>query len=67
MRALLSELVQTNSVNPSLSPGAPGESAVQYQLARTLQALGRKNEAQLAFARVSRLKAQANSDAIVMK
>jgi len=28
MRALLSELVQTNSVNPSLCPGAPGEAAV---------------------------------------
>ena len=28
MRALLTELVQTNSVNPSLSPGAPGEPAL---------------------------------------
>ena len=46
---------------------APGESAVQYQLARALQLLGRKAEAQQAFARVARLKAQGNSDTIVMK
>ncbi len=46
---------------------APGESAVQYQLARALQALGRKAEAQQAFARVAKLKAQGNTETIVMK
>ena len=46
---------------------APSESAVQYQLARTLQALGRKAEAQQVFARVARLKVRANSETIVMK
>ena len=46
---------------------APSESAIQYQLARALQALGRKAEAQLAFARVARLKAQGNQETMVMK
>ena len=46
---------------------APDEAPVQYQLARALQALGRKAEAQLAFAKVSRLQSKANSESILMK
>lgn len=46
---------------------APNEAPVQYQLARALQALGRKAEAQLVFARVSRLQSKANSESILMK
>ncbi|MFN8938536.1 MAG: tetratricopeptide repeat protein, partial [Acidobacteriota bacterium] len=46
---------------------APGEAAVQYQLARALNALGRKGEAAAAFARVARLRAAANAESIVMK
>lgn len=46
---------------------APGESAVAYQLGRALQALGRKAEAREAFARVARLKAQGNTETILMR
>ncbi len=46
---------------------APNEAPVQYQLARTLQALGRKAEAAQAFARVNRLKSDANAESILMK
>ncbi len=46
---------------------APNESPVQYQLARAYQGLGRKTEAAQAFARVARLKAQANSETILMR
>ncbi len=46
---------------------ATNESPVQYQLARAYQALGRKTEAAQAFASVARLKAQANSETILMR
>ena len=46
---------------------APNESPVQYQLARACQALGLKTEAAQAFARVARLKSQANSESILMR
>lgn len=45
---------------------APNESPVQYQLARAYQALGRRAEATQAFAKVARLKSQANSESILM-
>lgn len=46
---------------------APNEAPVQYQLARALQALGRRAQANHAFARVAALQAQSNSESIVMK
>ena len=46
---------------------APDEPAVAYQLGRALQALGRKAEAQQAFARVAQLKAQGNTETMLMK
>ena len=45
---------------------APNESPVHYQLARAYQALGRRTEAAQAFAKVARLKSQANSESILM-
>ena len=35
--ATLTRLVQTNSVNPTLSSGAPGEAAIAHYIAETLK------------------------------
>jgi Flp pilus assembly protein TadD len=45
----------------------PNDTSVQYQLARTLQALGRKAEAAQAFARLSKLRAQSVPEQIQLK
>lgn len=45
---------------------APNESTVQYQLGRAYQVLGRRTQAAQSFARVARLKSQANSESILM-
>jgi acetylornithine deacetylase len=39
-RAALARLVQINSVNPSLAPGAPGEAEIAAYLADTLRSIG---------------------------